>query len=56
MTPKEFEKAISELYKKYKDDPEKFHGESDDLMCFVLNSLGYNKGVEIFRNADKWYA
>lgn len=28
----------------------------DDLMCLVLNDLGYTAGVEIFENTHKWYA
>lgn len=38
------------------DDPEYVHGEMDDLLCEVLESLGYGEGVEIFRNTYKWYA
>lgn len=37
-------------------DPEKEHGDMDDLMCKLLESLGYDEGVEIFKNAEKWYA
>lgn len=29
---------------------------ADKLMCDVLTQLGYGEGVEIFKNAPKWYA
>ena len=37
-------------------DKEGRHQDADRLMCIVLRKLGYGKGVEIFENADKWYA
>lgn len=54
MTPEEFYKQmlmIAEL-----DDVEKRHDEMDALMASTLESLGYEKGIEIFRNTYKWYA
>lgn len=56
MTPNEFYSAMSDLYQKLSDDPEAFHVEADDLMCNLLNMLGYTKGVDIFLNADKYYS
>lgn len=38
------------------NDPEAAHGDMDDLMCKLLESLGYDEGVEIFKNAKKYYA
>ena len=32
------------------------HIGMDNLMCEVLRQLGYEKGVEIFEKADKWYS
>jgi hypothetical protein len=37
-------------------DQEARHGDADDLMCEVLESLGYEIGTSIFRSMDKWYA
>ena len=63
MTPEEFAEKMRELagekneYGQYcPDDPERAHGKMDDLMCEVLESLGYGEGVEIFRNTRLWYA
>ena len=37
-------------------DIEGAHSEADDLMCQLLEELGYEEGVKIFKNAEKWYA
>lgn len=31
------------------------HIEMDGVMCDILKKLGFEKGVEIFENAEKWY-
>lgn len=31
------------------------HIEMDAVMCHTLENLGFEKGVEIFENAEKWY-
>lgn len=54
-TPAEFEKEMAELKEKYGYDEEAVHDEMDKLMCEVLISLGYEKGVEIFDSTNKWY-
>lgn len=63
MTPEEFAEKMRELAGDPDDngyywpgDPEAAHHDMDDLMCEVLESLGYGEGVEIFRNTYKWYA
>ena len=56
MTPDEFEKQMKELQERYKYDFEVFHVEADQLMCYVLDKLGYGKGVEIFEGQGKYYA
>lgn len=38
------------------DDEEVEHSDMDDLMCELLTSLGYEEGVQIFKDAHKWYA
>lgn len=38
------------------DDEEVEHSDMDDLMCEILTSLGYEEGVQIFKDAHKWYA
>lgn len=37
-------------------DWEDRHCDADDLMCELLESLGYADGVRAFRDMDKWYA
>ena len=66
ITPAEFEDRMRELKEshsyinevtgKKNEDPEMFHIDADKLMIEVLNSLGYEKGCEIFSSAEKWYS
>lgn len=37
-------------------DVEISHIQMDNLMCDLLESLGYGDGVNIFRDAAKWYS
>ena len=55
MTPEEFEKEMQELYDNQGGNEEVFHVEADRLLCKLLKELGYEKGIEIFENADRWY-
>ena len=57
MTPDEFYKRMADIYgdSDYYDI-EEGHLRADELICDVLKSLGYEKGIELFENADKWYA
>jgi hypothetical protein len=57
MTPEEFAEKMGKIFsppKKY--DNERAHVEADDLMCDLLRKLGYEAGVEIFSDAELWYA
>ena len=54
MTPEEFAEAMKEIAES--DDPECAHSYMDDLMCQFLDDLGYEEGVKIFLDAEKWYA
>lgn len=56
MKPEEFNKKMEELYNNRGGDIEAFHSDADSLMCELLTSLGYEKGIKIFEDADKWYA
>ena len=37
-------------------DKECAHGEADDLLCELLEILGYSDIVNNFEKLDKWYA
>lgn len=37
-------------------DLEETHMQMDALMCETLESIGYEEGVRIFKEAPKWYA
>lgn len=55
MTPEEFAKEMERI----SDNEwrlEDRHISMNGLMCRLLESLGYEKGVDIFYNAEKWYS
>lgn len=54
MHPEEFAARMREISKN--GDFEVAHVDADDLMCLVLTQLGYEEGVEVFENMEKWYA
>ena len=56
MTPKEFFVKMQTIVDEFYSDLEVLHSKMDDLMCEVLMELGYDDGVHVFNNADKWYA
>ena len=56
ITPEEFAQRMQKLVDLYSEDEEILHSKLDELMMETLISLGYEKGVEIFDNAPKWYS
>lgn len=54
MTPAEFQSRMASIASL--GDPEAAHGIADDLLCEVLESLGYADGVAIFKAMTRWYA
>lgn len=62
MTPKEFADEMRRITDDewHKGDPywdaEQVHIAMDDVMCEVLEDLGYGEGIEIFKNEPKWYS
>ncbi len=54
MKPEEFKNKMLQLAEKWY--PENGHMEADDLLCEVLEELGYQEGISIFRKQDKWYS
>lgn len=55
-TPEEFKNEMKKILERYEDDPEMFHAAADDYICSVMETLGFEEGIQIFENADKWYA
>ena len=60
MTPEEFAKQMQEIKDSAEESDdvktESDHIKQDALMCQVLTELGYNEGVNIFNDTEKWYA
>ena len=57
LTPEEFKQQMQDFFSDGSDnDCESSHIQADKLMCSLLTELGYGEGIEIFKNADKWYA
>ena len=54
ITPDEFRRRMKEI--KENGDQEEAHIEADQLMCSLLDTLGYGRGVATFRGMYKWYA
>lgn len=56
MTPDEFAEKMKKIIEDTGCYEETFHWEADELMCEILVSLGYEKGVKIFQKQLEWYA
>ncbi len=55
ISPAEFAEQMRAI-EKMKGDSEMMHIAADDLLCNVLESLGYSEGVKVFDSLNKWYA
>lgn len=56
MTPQEFADRMRAIFSEHAKDKEAAHSVADDLLCEVLREFGYAEGVEVFEEAEKWYA
>lgn len=54
VTEKEYYPHASE-YSKH-GDREDWHREADNILCELLDELGYHDFVEAFEEVPKWYA
>jgi hypothetical protein len=55
MTSKD--KAIAELKAiDNSGDTEINHSRADDVLCELLNDLGFDDVVDLYKMIDKWYA
>lgn len=51
------ERVLNELkHLQESDDPESAHSQADDLLCDLLESLGYEDVVEAWHAIGKWYS
>lgn len=56
MTPSEFEAKMQQIKDEEQNDPEICHERMDDLISQLLIKLGYEAGIKIFDEAEKWYS
>jgi hypothetical protein len=56
MTPEEFKAKMQEIYPINGEySIAMAHGAADALMCEALALMGFEEGVKIFEDAQKWY-
>lgn len=56
LAPEEFFDSAASICEQHRGAPEQQHSELDALMEDTLKDLGYGKGIEVIRKADRWYA
>ena len=51
------DEALNKLLECQKDDDqENAHADADDVLCSILQSLGYGDVVDEYKKVDKWFA
>ena len=50
------EEKLKKIQDEYYDDTEAKHIYEDDLLCELLEKLGFNKIVSTYNDSNKWYA
>ena len=55
-TPEEFKNEMKKILEQHHNDKETFHVAADEYICDVMKALGFEEGIQIFENADKWYS
>lgn len=56
MPPNEFTIKMWRIKIRQDSTPEYDHIDADELMCELLESLGYREGVRYFKEMEKWYS
>ena len=60
MTPDEFKLEMIHIYGEVPEDEhyneEKAHILADKVLCQLLCELGYGDGIDVFKQASRWYA
>ena len=54
ITPEEFKELMAHIAET--DNEEARHYEMDCCMVELLNLLGYEEGIKIFKSTDKWFS
>jgi hypothetical protein len=56
-TPYTAEQAVIDLTALHNaGDPERGHGDADDILCCLLEALGYRDVVDAYQKVEKWRA
>ena len=56
MSPAEFSEKMWRIKIRRDSTPEYDHIDADELMCELLENLGYREGVRYFKEMEKWYS
>lgn len=56
LTPEEFALAMRTLADRTAFGEEEAHLLADQLMCGLLQRMGYADGIEVFVEMEKWYS
>ena len=56
MSPEEFADRMRQIAEGTWNDTEGRHEMADELMCELLEAMGYEEGIEIFDDMEKWYS
>jgi hypothetical protein len=54
VTPEQFAQRMRQFAEM--DDSEAAHSSADGLLCDVLEALGYDEGIKVYRDMKKWYS
>lgn len=53
--PEDFERVVKDTISTVQD-PERQHDKLDELMEDLLIELGYEEGIKLIRDCERWYA
>jgi hypothetical protein len=56
LTPRQFLNKIKKIIKHSDGDYEDMHPSTDEAMEDLLISLGYQSGVKLIQDTERWYA
>lgn len=56
FTDSECSEKMKKIIEQYGHDEEACHALADDLLCDILNNLGFKETVKLFDEISKYYA